>query len=67
MTFRGAAACFRGASRGFAGSRKRGRVVARMDLPQLIASAIGSESYLVSLHAQRRLQQKGSFLNSDAI
>jgi hypothetical protein len=30
-----------------------------MDLPQLIASAIGSENYLVSLHAQRRLRQRG--------
>ena len=30
-----------------------------MDLPQLIASAIGNENYLVSLHAQRRLRQRG--------
>jgi hypothetical protein len=29
-----------------------------MDLPQLIASAIESENYLVSLHAQRRLRQR---------
>ena len=29
-----------------------------MDLPQLIASAIGNENYLVSLHAQRRLRQR---------
>ena len=33
-------------------------VVARMDLPQLIVSAIGSQSYLVSLHAQRRLRER---------
>ena len=29
-----------------------------MDLPQLIASAIGSERYLVGLHAQRRLRER---------
>ena len=29
-----------------------------MDLPQLIASAIGSENYLVSLHAQRLLRER---------
>jgi hypothetical protein len=29
-----------------------------MDLPQRIAAAIGSESYLVSLHAQRRVRER---------
>ena len=29
-----------------------------MDLPQSIATAIGNESYLVSLHAQRRLRDR---------